>query len=192
MAENSENKNSPVRLPDELRRALWKETEPYRQRGEKPPTFGELLLKAWRAFRSHPDKKSSEIATEESPKIGTTGIAEPVEYPVSLTQGPEEEHWTRKFLYILRHGDPETIEAITKNVDRFSFLTRLLNREPEANDELDRIARQIATDPKRRVEYFRGLDQRYPPGDKGAGADEKRVSQKRTGNSPKTGTRGEH
>ena len=71
-----------------------------------------------------------------------------------------------KFIYILRHGDSETVEALTRNVNRFSLLARLINKEPAANDELDRIATELDADPERRLEYLRELEERYSPGGK--------------------------
>jgi hypothetical protein len=109
-----------------------------------------------------------------------------VELPIS----PENESWVRKFLYILQHGPLDTVEAILKNVEQFSLLARLINQESEAHDELDRLRKEIATDPKRGMERIRELDALRKGGRTHPLPHEKGPSKKGKKHPPPTGTGG--
>ena len=50
--ENIVSKNPPIRLPDELTAELRKAQSIYQARGEKAPSYGVLLLRAWAAYKS--------------------------------------------------------------------------------------------------------------------------------------------
>jgi hypothetical protein len=52
---NKETKSSSIRLPEELRRYLKAEAFARYQRGEPEPSFGDLLLEAWRRTQNHRD-----------------------------------------------------------------------------------------------------------------------------------------
>lgn len=51
MPDAKENINSPTRLPDELKDLLRKEQAKYLARGKSAPSYGTLLMEAWRAYK---------------------------------------------------------------------------------------------------------------------------------------------
>lgn len=182
---------SNVRLPLPLLADLRRIAGEHQLRGEKAPKFGDLLLMAWNGYKAvaNPDNEKVALSSPLLEKVPPSLVGDEANV-IKLTTA--EIPWAQKFLYIIRHGDAETVEAIMRNVDRFSLLARLINREASASEELDRIADEIAADPKRRMEYLRDLDQRYPASGEATGQDEKPAPIKRARDSKKTGTGGKH
>jgi len=147
----------------------------------------ELILAAWESYkkgliisdnrRLPPNEGITEEPGESLHSGATTGKVDTKiptdelhyqQYAASSTGGKahipisaEYALWIARLLNILRNGDFSTIEAITRNLDRFDLLTRVVNREAEADAQLDRLAEEIAADPARRVEFLRQLDARY-------------------------------
>jgi transcriptional regulator with XRE-family HTH domain len=104
-------------------------------------------------------RNSSEIYADSARHQGNTLVRYGT---VNSAEGAESE-WVSELLYILRFGDNDTIEAITRNINRFSLLTRVIRGEEDARGEINQIARQIALDPERRMAKLRELAARYPP-----------------------------
>lgn len=89
------------------------------QRGEKPPVFGDLLLEAWRAYKS-PHKSGGADNSTSHVKFGTDRPGQVIQYdslgplpaaltdPNSQTQAvkltPGEWQWVIRLLNILRSG----------------------------------------------------------------------------------------
>ncbi len=161
-----------------------------------------LVEKAWRLYkRNLGEDRAKQILEKvpigESPKnepgkaINTVSNRTEVGIEFTLSE-PKEADWVTKFLYILRHAPAETVEAITRNVDQFSLLARLINREEAANDELNRLASELATDRERRVEFLRRVEERHFGDTRVTGKDDDRVSGKGKSNPSKTSARGKH
>lgn len=97
---------------------------------------------------------------------------------------PRERECAEKLLYILRH-DPDTAEALHKNLDRFELLTRILAGDYGTSD---RPAGQIPADHDTRMERVRQLGARYLRGRGDSRRDEGGLPTKKA--KPLTGTEG--
>ena len=123
------------------------------------------------------------IPLEPKPDLHSpTQDASGIDFPVASQELP----WVDRLLYILRSGNVGTIEAITQNLDRFELLTTLTNREERDSGTLDKLSKEIALDPVRRVEYFCGLNKRHPPRRKSTKANEKGTSPQAGGDTSQT------
>lgn len=123
MSDSTANKNSPVRLPEELRKELRREAF---QRGEqtgKEPAFGDLLLEAWRAYKSIPNSDNPQIATKGSdqsvdsvqiPKVKSGG-------EVQMSIPKADEPWVKKLLKVLHSEKQGLPTALENNMLEFEW-----------------------------------------------------------------------
>jgi hypothetical protein len=96
MSQKTPQKQSPLRLPSELLVELRKEQAPYLQRGKEAPSFGSLLLGAWRSFKSiQKQEPSAEISVAH----------------------PEHTRWHSLLDYILEYGTEDDKTGIQKNLE---------------------------------------------------------------------------
>lgn len=147
MSEDKPNKvaSSNVRLSAELLKELRKEAARYGAKGDEPPTFGAMLEQAWRKSREIPDIESTKgsrpvhdsVLPYESPEAAET-LNPSVSPPKTASSAHTElgvQLWVNMLRYILEYGDQDTKDAITKNLERFHLLARLLNREYSLDDK---------------------------------------------------------
>lgn len=105
--DNIVSKNPPIRLPDELTAELRKAQSVYQARGEKAPSYGVLLLRAWAAYKSEeaharstttPKPVITLVPAENLPAQSTefgvilsalAGIATNQEMILALLKGPD-------------------------------------------------------------------------------------------------------
>lgn len=153
----------------------------------------DLVDEVWQFWEQHQSKETSIIKSDE-PAVAQKTPEIPAPAPryrenalVESEKSEEgaESKWVSELLYILRHGDEDTIDAITRNLNRFALLTRVIQGEAAARGEINRIARQIAEDPKRRVDLIRKLTARYHPGGAGARPHEIKAPKRKTQHSDK-------
>lgn len=102
MTEKTGNKNSPVRLPDELRRELRRVAFERGQESGKEPSFGDLLLEAW----------SNAKATTGTPNPSTTAVSE---LPGPLAGLDDHQIWTIHNLIEILKTQPQG--AIFRSLD---------------------------------------------------------------------------
>lgn len=111
--DSSPKNNSPVRLPDELRRELRREAYERGQRTGREPSFGDLLLEAWRAFKG-----------AMAPKGGTTSVdsAEPPKLNSGerqVTVQDDDAPWIDKLLTVRHSQKPGLPTAVENNLNEF-------------------------------------------------------------------------
>ncbi|MEN6534262.1 MAG: hypothetical protein ABFD89_11410 [Bryobacteraceae bacterium] len=133
-------------------------------------------------LRAWGDNVTLEVVREGVPKTGKAQLSatERALYEHIGRLSEKERPWLERLLYILRRGDEDTRAAITRNLERFELLARVLNGEFMRGETGDPSRREQPPDP--RLQRIRELAERYLGGGKTGGADEGRIEQQETGN----------
>lgn len=127
-SDNADNKNSPVRLPDELRRELRREAFERGQRSGKEPTFGSLLLEAWRAYKAIANSGDQQLTKKSNSPFIDSAVSPRLDSGVSEIAVPEDDApWVHKLLTVRHSKKPGLPTAVENNLNEFVWADLAFN-----------------------------------------------------------------